>query len=59
MAYSIEKKCPQCGALLRINVTDEMCPGGKEREVASCPKCDFDVYSKMTSGFVNTVVITE
>lgn len=30
MAYSIEKKCPQCGALLRINVTDEMCPGGKE-----------------------------
>lgn len=59
MADSFKMKCPKCGAFLRINESEELFPGGKEREEAYCPKCHYEVYSSMTSGFVRAEEITE
>lgn len=59
MAYSFRMKCPKCGALLKINESGELFPGGKEREEAYCPKCYYEVYSSMTSGFIRAEEITE
>ena len=59
MANSFKMKCPKCGTFLRINETGELCPGGKESEEAYCPKCHYEVYSRMTSGFISAYEITE
>lgn len=59
MAASFKMRCPKCSAYLRINETGELAPGCREREEAYCPKCHYEVYSTMTSGFVRAVEITE
>lgn len=58
-AFRFKKKCEKCGAFLLITETDDYAPGCKEREEAWCPKCRHEVYSSMTSGFVNAIEITE
>lgn len=52
-------KCPNCGAYLRINETGEIAPGNRMREEAYCPVCHHEVYSVLTSGFVQAYQITE
>lgn len=59
MGDSFKMKCPNCGALLKINETGELFPGGKDHEEACCPKCHHEVYSAMTSGFVKAFEISE
>ena len=56
MGDSFKMKCPNCGALLKINETGELFPGGKDHEEACCPKCHQRVYSTMTSGFVKAFI---
>ena len=58
-AFRFKNKCEKCGAFLLITETDDYAPGCKEREEANCPKCGHEVYSSMTSGFVNAIEITE
>ncbi|MBP5526042.1 MAG: hypothetical protein J6Y11_10640 [Paludibacteraceae bacterium] len=52
-------KCPECGAFLQINETGEIAPGNRTREEAICPVCQHEVYSSMTSGFVEVYEISE
>lgn len=59
MGDRFKRRCPSCGAYLIITETDDRCPGCKEREEAYCPRCHKEVYSTMTSGFVNVAEITE
>lgn len=59
MGTRFKTKCPKCGAYLIISETNDCWPGCKEREEAFCPKCGNEVYSSMTSGFVNSYEITE
>ena len=58
-AFRFKKKCENCGAFLLITETDDYAPGCKLREEALCPECKHEVYSSMTSGFVNAIVISE
>lgn len=59
MGLRFKTKCKKCGAFLLVTETNDSWPGCKEREEANCPKCGHEVYSTMTSGFVNAFEITE
>lgn len=57
-AESYKIKC-DCGAFLIVRCTGEIAPGNRMREEVYCPKCKKEVFSSLTSGFVNATEITE
>lgn len=59
MGYRLKKKCEKCGAYLLVMVGDDYVPGNKAREEVNCPRCGTEVYSTMTSGFLDVVEISE
>lgn len=54
-----DRKCEKCGANVRITVTSMGVPGGKDKEQAYCPKCNFLISEHMTDGFVRTDIIQD
>ena len=59
MGNRFKMRCPNCESYLVITETDDIWPGCKEQEEAIYPNCHKEVYSTMTSGFVNAAEITE
>ena len=52
-------KCKSCGKEYYFESTGNIWPGGKERETATCPYCDAEGPSEMTSGFIHTYKLDE
>lgn len=43
------EKCPNCGKKVEYDLVGPIYPGGKDREKAICPYCDYVLASRMTS----------
>jgi len=59
MYMPFEVTCDKCHANILISENESGIDGGKEKEIAKCPKCNAIVHEGMTNGFFETKLLSE